>query len=143
MTGEFSNFCNRYYELKRLHARREERLNELLANAPFYSGETCIGDLDYIIHYYRRAQASKAKVDETLFDIMAMERNILMVLRHFGIPPGTVFTGQIPGELTYEIWADENDELTIGNINSLEPEPDDPDVIVIKCWHGDEYEEEE
>ncbi len=141
MTGEFSNFCNRYYELKQLHARREERLNELLENAPFYNGEMCTSGLDDIIRYYRRAQAAKAKVDETYKQILATERNIKMVLRHFEIPHGTVFIGQIPGELEYEIWADENDELTIVNINNLEPEPDDPNVIVIKLWNWDKEEE--
>ena len=41
------------------------------------------------------------------------------------------------------MWADENDRLTILKTNSLEPEHDDPDVIVIECWHGKKYDVEE
>jgi len=119
---------------------REEHLNELLAKAPLYIGEMCISNIDAIIRYYRNAQAVKAEVDNIYKQILETERNILLIMRHFEIPPGTVLYGEIPFELEYEIWADENDQLTITKINSLQPEEDDPNVIVIKFGHGKNYD---
>jgi hypothetical protein len=34
-------------------------------------------------------------------------------MQHFEIPPGTVLTGEIPGEMVYEVWADEQDTIHI------------------------------
>ena len=141
-SGEFTNICNRYYELKQLHARREEHLNQLLDNAPLYSGEMCISNIDAIISYYRNAQAEKAEVDKIYKQILATERNILLVMRHFEIPPNTVLYGEIPFELEYEIYADENDQITITKTGSLQPEADDPNVIWIKLWQDEEEDEE-
>jgi len=141
MTGEFTNICNRYYELKQLHARSGEHLNQLLENAPLYSGEMCISNIDAIISYYRNAQAEKAEVDKLYKQILATERDILLIMRHFEIPPNTVLYGEIPFDLEYEISADENDQLTITKINSLQPEEDDPNVILIKLWQDGEENE--
>jgi len=40
MTGEFTAFCTRYYQLTQLLSKREERFNNLLHHAPLYSGQT-------------------------------------------------------------------------------------------------------
>lgn len=143
MTGEFTSYCNRYYELTKLLSRREERFNNLLANAPLYCGQTSLSEVDAIISYYRTVQAAKAKTDKTLDDMRQTERFILMIMRHFEIPPGTVLTGEIPGELEYELWADENDALYIIKTKSLQPEADNPNVMVIKIWDEDGGEEED
>jgi hypothetical protein len=59
------------------------------------------------------------------------------------MPLGTVLTGEIPGELAYEIWANENDTLYINKAKNLAPEPDDANIMYIKLWSGDDVEEED
>lgn len=54
-------------------------------------------------------------------------------MRHFEIPPGTVLTGEIPGEMAYEVWADEQDRIQIRKTGDLVPEADNPNIIVIEC----------
>jgi len=54
------------------------------------------------------------------------------MLRHFEIPPGTVLTGEIPGEIAYEVWADEQDRIHIRKTDDLAAEEDNPNVMVIK-----------
>ena len=142
MPGEFTAYCNRYYELTTLLAEREERLKNLLDNAPCYCGQTSLSEVDAIISYYRNVQAAKAKTDKTFDDIKQTERLILMIMRYFEIPPGTVLTGVIPGELEYELWADENDALHIIKTKNLQPEADNPNVIEIKIWDEDQGKED-
>ena len=138
MTNEFTAHCSYYYQLKMLFLKRQDRLNNLLDNAPFYSGQISLSEIDAIVSYYREAQAAKAKMDKTLADMKEAERDILMFMRHFDIPPGKVLYGEIPGELEYEIWANENDAVFINKIKDLQPEPLDPNIIVIKLWRENE-----
>ncbi|HWZ22023.1 MAG TPA: hypothetical protein VNW06_05180 [Cytophagaceae bacterium] len=63
-------------------------------------------------------------------------------MQHFEIPPGTVLTGEIPGQLEYEVWADENDRVYINKTNDIAPEADNANVIVIKFSGADEGEED-
>jgi hypothetical protein len=56
------------------------------------------------------------------------------MMRRFEIPPGKVLTDEIPGELEYELWYNENDALFINKIKNLQPEPVNANVIVIKLW---------
>lgn len=143
MPNEFTTYCNHYYELTQVLSRREDHHQNLLDNAPLYCGETRLSEVDAIISYYRKAQAAKAKVDKTMADMEEAARTILMIMRHFEIPPDTVLTGEIPGELTYQLWADENDRIRISHPKKLEPAPDDPNIIRIKLWQPHNGEEEE
>ena len=142
MPSEFIAHCNRYYEFTKLLAKREERFKNLLDNAPLYCGQTSLNEVDTIISYYRMVQAAKAKIEKSLDDMKETGRVILMIMRHFEIPPGTLLTGEIPGELEYEIWADENDALYINKTKNLQPEPDNPNMMVIKLWNADDDEED-
>ena len=141
MYGEFTAYCNHYYLLTEVLAKREHRLENFLINAPLYCGQTNLTEIDAIISYYREAQAMKAKVDKTWDDIRATERIILMIMRHFDIPPRTILTGEIPGELQYELWANEHDTLYISKIKNLQPETDNPNVFFIKLWNANREED--
>jgi hypothetical protein len=143
MTGEFTAYCNHYYDLTQQLTAREGRFKNLLDNVPLYCGQTSLSEVDDIISYYRQVQAAKAKVDETCDEMRETERAILMFMQHFEMPTGTVLTGEIPGELQYEIWANENDTLYINKTKDLAPTPDDLNVIEIRLWGGDDVEEEE
>jgi hypothetical protein len=140
--GEFTAYCNRYHKLTRLLAAREERLTTQLDNAPLYSGQTNLSEVDAIIAYYRQTQADKEKVDKTAYDLKETGRFILMIMQHFEIPPGTVLTGEIPGQLGYEISADEHNALHITKTKNLDPLADNPNVIEIKLWEEGVGEEE-
>jgi hypothetical protein len=143
MTGEFTAWCNQYYHLTELFSERDERFKNLLDNAPPYTNQSNLSDLDAIISYNRKVQAAKAKADKTFKDLTETGHTILMIMRYFEIPPRTVLTGEIPGELEYEIWANENDDIFIGKIRDLPQEALDPNIIYIKCWNGDKGEEDD
>jgi hypothetical protein len=136
MTNEFTTHCNQYYQLTKLFSARDERFKNLLDNAPPYTRQSNLSDLDAIISYNRKVQAAKAKADKTFKELTETGRTILAIMRYFEIPPRTVLTGQIPGELEYELWANENDDVFIGKIRDLPQGADNPNVMVIKCWNG-------
>jgi len=142
MTGEFTTCCNEYYTLTVRLEKRQARLKHLLVNIPLYCGQTSLNEIDEIISYYRDVQAAKAKVDETCDEMRATEADILMFMRHFDMPPGTILNGEIPGELAYEIWSNENDTIYINKTKNLAPEPDDANIMYIKFWSGDNGEED-
>ena len=82
-------------------------------------------------------------MEKALDDMRETERYILMIMRHFEIPHGTLLTGQIPGQLEYEVWANDNDTIYINKIKNLQPEADIPNIIVIKLWSEDDGKEED
>jgi hypothetical protein len=143
MANEFTGICTRYYKLTQVLARRRQHLCTLLANAPVYNGQTNLSDVDVIIAYYRNAQAMKAKMDKTDLDRTAAGHNILLIMKHFEIAPGTILTGIIPGILEYEIYADESDMLHIAQTKNLQPLETNPNIIEIKMWREEDDEEEE
>ena len=110
----------------------EEHFQTLLNNAPLYCGQTRLSEVDAIIGYYRAVQAEKAKMDQLGEDVKEAGNTILMMMRHFEIPPGTVLTGEIPGEMAYEVWADEQDRIQIRKTVDLAAEQDNPNIMVIK-----------
>jgi len=136
MTGEITAWCNQYYHLTKLFSQRNEQFKNLLHNAPPYTSQRSLSDLDAIISYNRKVQAAKAKADKTFKDLTDTGRTILKMMQYFEIPPRTILTGIIPGELEYEVWANEKDEVFIGKIRDLPQEEIDPNVIVIKTWDG-------
>jgi len=140
MTGDFTAYCNDFYRLTELLASREAHFQTLVDNAPYYNGQFYLSDIDAIITYYRNAQAAKAKIDSTFADLKEAERNILLIMRHFDIPPGTVLIGEIPGELTYEIWVNEHDAIFINKIKEHIPDPDGPEIMVFKFTLGGDGE---
>ncbi|WP_295667320.1 hypothetical protein [uncultured Mucilaginibacter sp.] len=132
MTNEFTAWCNYYYQLSTLFADVEEYFQNLLNDAPLYSGQTRLSEVDALIDYYRAVQAEKTKMEQMAEEVKQAERTILAMMRHFEIQPGTVLTGEIPGEMAYEVWADEQDSIHIRKTRELAAEEDDPNIIVIK-----------
>jgi len=56
----------------------------------------------------------------------------MQLMQHFGIPPGTVLTGEIPFELEYEVWLDdEYNEVDIVKSKDLAAETHNPNIITI------------
>jgi len=143
MTGEITAWCSQYYQLTKLFSERNEHFKNLLDNAPPYTRQRSLSDLDVIISYNRKVQAAKAKADKTFKDLTETGRTILKMMQYFEIPPRTVLTGEIPGELEYEVWANENDDVFIGKIRDLPQEAVDPNIIVIKCWDGNKDDKED
>ncbi|MDR3695535.1 hypothetical protein [Mucilaginibacter sp.] len=46
---------------------------------------------------------------------------------------GRTILAMIPGEMAYEVWADEQDNIHISKTGDLADEADNPNIIVIKC----------
>ena len=132
MTNEFTAWCNYYYELTMLLSEVEEHFINLLNNAPLYCGQTRLSEVDVIIGYHRAAQDELARLHKMREDVKEAEIAILAIIRHFEIPPGTMLTGEIPGEMAYEVWADDQEKLHISKTEDLADEEDDFNIIVIK-----------
>jgi hypothetical protein len=132
MTNEFTAWCNYYYQFTMLLSEIEEYFINLLNNAPLYYGQTRLSEVDVIIDYHRAAQAELLRLHKMREDVKEAEIAILTIMQHFEIPTGTVLTGEIPGEMAYEVWADEQDRIHISKTEDLAAEEDDADVIVIK-----------
>jgi len=143
MTGEFTDYCTQYYHLTKQLTEQDERFKTLLDNAPPYTGQRNLSDLDAIISHNRKVQAAKAKVDKTFKAWKDTARNILQQMQYFEIPPGSVLTGVIPGELEYEVWANEKDDVFIIKARDLPQEAVNPNIIYIKCWNGKKSEEDD
>jgi hypothetical protein len=141
MTGEFTHFCTRYYKLCQRFYKRNDRLKELLDNAPQYTGQTSLAEIDAIIEHCRKVQEAEAKADEVLNELAKTRRCILEFMKHFQIPPWKSLYGAIPGELEYEVWITENDVVCITKTRDLEPEPENPNVILIKLSGWEEEED--
>jgi hypothetical protein len=137
MYGEFTTFCHRFYKLNQKMLATERIFNELLNNAPMYAGETNVNQIDDIIHNYRNVQAAKAEADKAVADLLKVERQILLVMRHFDIPNGLVLEGEIPDVMQFKIAADENDRIHILKTKTLTPEEDEPNIIRIRLNWGD------
>ncbi len=132
MTNEFTAWCNYYCQLSMLHAEIEEHFQNLLDNAPLYCGQTTLSEVDAIISYCRCVQTEKAKMDKIADDLKETEGIILQIMRHFEIAPGTVFTGEMPGELRYALWVDEHYVLHISKTEDIVAEVDNANIMVIK-----------
>jgi hypothetical protein len=81
-------------------------------------------------------------MDKTIKSMKEAERTILAIMRHFEIPPGTMLTGEISGELEYELWAGDGDVVYIHKTKDLAPEEDNPNVMVIRFSGAVEGEED-
>jgi len=139
-TNEFTAYCNYYYNLTIKLAKQQERFKTMLEDAPVWRGQYRLSEVDAIINYYRRTQGEQAKVDAVLDDMRETERTILMIMRHFEIPPGYVLVGEIPGSLEYEIWADDTDAIHIRKTFDLAPLqlPDNIIEIKVSGWEDEE-----
>ena len=132
MNGEFNRICSYYYRLKKLLEAREANFQNLLANAQPYKGETKLSELDALIEYNRSVLQAKADSEKTAVDMRAAESIILVIMQYFGIPPFTKLKGEIPEELEFEIWADDNETVYITKTKDLVPPPDEENIIRIK-----------
>ena len=137
MYTNFTTICNRYYYLIQQLRARYAILKDMEDNAPVYSGQVALTEIDDIINYYSQGRMAKEQVDQTLAEVKKTESTILAIMRQFEIPPGKVLYGEIPGELEYEIWANKHGRLYINKIKTIEPEPEKPNVITIRLNMGD------
>jgi len=138
MNGEFSYYCTLYYRLKIKLAKQDDHFKTLLDDAPLFTNQRCLTELDEIISCNRAVQAAKAKVDKTYAQLVEAREAILKFMNYFEVPAGKVLVGEIPGELEYYIWRDEDGRIGIRKTADLTPEPLPSNFIVIKCWTEEE-----
>jgi hypothetical protein len=132
MNNEFNGYCSRHYTLTDLLATQQEHLNNLFNNAPPYTGQTNLAEIDALIKCYRKIQRAQDRIDNTRASLRETERIILMVMQYFGIPPRTVLIGEVIEQLQFEIWADEGDTVYTKKIRDLVPPTDEANIIRIK-----------
>ena len=140
---EFTSMCTWYYKLTTRFAKRKVRLDTIVENAPVYAGQMNLGEIDAIMKYYYDAQIKKAELDKIEEDMRLVEQDILYVMKFFGIPALYPLTGQIPGVLEFELWANHDGSIRIRKTLDLEPEVLPDNVIVIKTSFWKDEEEED
>jgi hypothetical protein len=131
MKEEFSAACTSYYRHTGILADRETYFQTLLNAAPAYTGETDLADLDQIIGYNSTVQQARADVEETQATLRELQAIILKMMEYFELPPGTRLKGAIPGELEFEIIADDQGTLYCKKTKDLKPLVEDPNFITI------------
>jgi|GEM_PF-1032725 len=136
----FTTMCTWYYKLTARFKKRKVRLYTMVENAPVYAGQMNLGEIDAIMKYYYDAQIEKAELDKIEEDMRVVEQDILYVMKFFGIPALYPLTGQIPGELEFELWATDDGCIRIRKTFDLEPEvlPDNVMVIKTSFWKDEE-----
>lgn len=133
MTGEFTAACTGYYRLEERLAAREQRFQQLLAAALPYTGQTLLSELDAIIACNREVQQALADVEETQAQLRETQCLILKMMRYFEIPPNTRLIGEIPGELEFELWADEQDNIHCRKTRHLQPDGNTTIIRIPVC----------
>ena len=123
MNSEFTAWCNDYYKLRQQLIAEDLHYEYLLHNAPPYTGQSNLQQLDAILKHNREVKAANAKLDKTFKETIAAQDTVVAIMKFFEMPPNTRLTGQIPGELEYEIWADQHGALYTRKIKDLQPEP--------------------
>lgn len=132
MTGEFNGYCSQYYTLTLLLEEQEERLSKLLNNAPMYTGQTTLNEVDAILKHYRKLQQVQARIEELTGELQKTEQTILMIMEYLDIPHNTMLTGEIPEKVAFEIWADDNNILCTQKIKDLARPVENANIITIK-----------
>jgi len=139
MTTELTDACNHYYNLKDQLATHELILQNLLDDALLYIGQTDLSEIDAIISHLRDVEAAQAEVNKTQAEMSRTTQTIVKLMKLVGIPTGLQLKGVIPYELEYTICIDEKATIHISKIKYLEPEPYDPNVIIVKNSDGSYY----
>lgn len=136
MTGEFNGYCSHYYTTTQLLEEQEERLNKLLNNAPMYTGQTTLNEVDTILKHYRKIELIQTKIEELTEELEKTGQTILMVMQYLDIQPHTVLTGQIPEQVEFEIWADTNDTMYTRKVRDLAPPANENNILRIKICNS-------
>ena len=145
MKTEFTTACTALYRLQERFGKRDELFYNMLAKALPYTGQTSLAELDAIIDCTRKIQKLRAAIGETVAQLREVRDVILKIMEYFEIPPYTILTGEIPEELLFEIYADEEGNLYCYKTADLQPPVDAANIIRIKmCMdpYGGEEEEE-
>ena len=126
MTGKFTDLCTRCYRLQtRLHAEYDQ-LKQLSGNELPGSNPYTPGKLHPSNNKTRKLKATKARFDNIYKKYEAVAGDILAILDYFKIPRLAIVTGEIPGELAYEVLVNEKDEVFIKKVRDLQQDPGTP-----------------
>lgn len=135
MNGEFTAACANYYRLNQKLSEEEEEeayFQNLLQNAIPHTGQTKLAELDQVIACNRKVQQTRDDVDQVQQQLREAEALIMKMMQYFEMPPNTILTGIVPGEMEFEIWADEQDTLHCHKTIDLDPPIEGPNIITIK-----------
>lgn len=140
-----SALCSHYYKLKiKLH-KQDDRFKLLFDNVLKFDGNVTVTELDAILVSTGKVCAAHDKTQVTFEKVKETEQKILHLLKWLGVRPRWFLTGQIPGELEYELFYDMNDNVHVVKTRDLEPEPVNPNIISIDlgAWEYKHDEDDE
>src|ERR1700741_609887 len=113
MSGMLSALCSHYYKLKMKLNKRDDRFREAFENVLKFDRELKVSEVDAIIESGQRAVQAFDARDITFEKLKETERRILDLMKRLGIRPWWFLTGEIYGELEYEVWYTEKGEVYI------------------------------
>ncbi|MEO9173629.1 MAG: hypothetical protein ABI203_11060 [Mucilaginibacter sp.] len=123
--------------------KQDDHFKELFDNVLKFDRHLKVSEVDAILESGQRAVNAFEKVDLAFEKVKETERRILHLFKGLGIRPFWFLTGDIPGELEYEVWYDDKDSVFIRKMRDLESETEQPNVIKIKMLaKGDEVSDD-
>jgi hypothetical protein len=132
MNGILTALCGHYYKLKMKLYQHDDRFKAVFDSVLKFDSHTRISELDTILDSCRRAVDASDKMQIAFEKVKETEHRILHLLKCLGVRPRWFMTGEIAGELEYEVWYDDKDNVYIAKVRDLEPEPPKRNVITIK-----------
>lgn len=131
MNGLLSGLCAHYYKLKLKMNKQDDRFKLLFDNMLKFDGNVTVDELDAIWESTRQVCIASDDTMITFEKIKETEQRILQMLKSMGVRPRWFITGQIPGELEYELFYDMNGNVHVIKTKDLEPEPENPNIVKI------------
>jgi len=144
MNGLLSGLCAHYYKLKLKMYKQDDRFKMLFDNMLKFDGHVTVAELDAIWESTSNVCIASDDTMITFEKVKETEQRILKMLKSMGVRPRWFITGQIRGELEYELFYDMNDNVHVIKTKDLEPEPVNPNVITIDlgAWRYDVEDQE-
>src|SRR5579872_6408466 len=113
MSGMLTALCGHYFKLKLKLYKRDDRFKELFDNVLKFDQNVTLSELDDILESSHKVVDAFDKTQITFEKMKDAERKILHLLKCLGVRPNWFMTGEIEGEMEYEVWYDGNDNLFV------------------------------
>lgn len=121
MKTSLNTLCCNYYLASERLLKEQQRFDELLAKPTSFAGQTYLPDIDKTLRRWHKRQEASDAITYTQAELTDLQAMILILFELIGAQPHTRFTGQIPDEAEFAIWADDANQLHYEKLKDLTP----------------------
>lgn len=144
MKTSLNTLCCNYYLASERLIKQQQRFEELLAKPASFAGQTYLPDIDKTIRRWHKRQEASDAITYTQAELTDLQAMILILFEYIGAAPNTRLTGELPEEVEFAIWADDNQQLHYEKLRDLAPVLEDGcEYITIRLGGDVEMEDEE